>query len=195
MVKAKHIIAGMVLGLTVAVQASVIFEAEQVGDDIVISSSGGSLNLSGCTPGTKNLNLTGAARIKVSEDGGNNAIYLGTGYGDIYDITIENPTLTGLLIEAYADSATGSFYGIYPGSDRIFVPAGYESGAELPASSATYNATTLASWGLSGGDSFTWTWGSGGTADSATFNVVPEPPPLRLWASSVPAHWRFAASL
>jgi hypothetical protein len=55
------------------------------------------------------------------------------------------------------------------------LPNGYVSGSPLSATS-TYTSQTFASLGLTPG-TYTWTWGSGPTADSFTVQIgaVPEP--------------------
>ena len=57
---------------------------------------------------------------------------------------------------------------------EIRLPLGYVSGAPLASASATFSGATLASLGLTQG-TYAYNWGSGGSADSLTVNIVPEP--------------------
>jgi hypothetical protein len=61
-------------------------------------------------------------------------------------------------------------------SDVLFLPDNYVSGASL-SDSATWDNATIASLGLTPG-TYTWTWGSGASADSFTVQIdasTPEP--------------------
>jgi hypothetical protein len=63
--------------------------------------------------------------------------------------------------------STGSMFGVLTGgaSGRtITVPDGYVSGTTI-SGSTTYQDTTIAGLGLSGG-TYTWAWGSGANASS-----------------------------
>lgn len=64
----------------------------------------------------------------------------------------------------------------------IFVPLDYVSGAQLDGS-ATFSNETIAGMGLTEGI-YTYTWGSGSSADSATVNIgaIPEPSVIALTA-------------
>jgi hypothetical protein len=69
------------------------------------------------------------------------------------------------------DSSTGDLVGAQAaGGAHIIVPAGYVSGAAL-SSSAQWNNTTLSVLGLVQG-TYTYTWGSGATADSLIVHVL-----------------------
>jgi hypothetical protein len=84
----------------------------------------------------------------------------------------------------FATSGTGNHFGLeFAGggqSPRIVVQTGYISGNPLSAS-ATLTGKTLASLGMTPG-SYTWSWGSGGNADSLKLNVgsTPTRPTLTL---------------
>ncbi len=72
-----------------------------------------------------------------------------------------------------ASFGTGNIFGAF--STGVIVPSGYVSKSSLSGTS-TYTGQTFATLGLTQG-SYTWTWGSGPTADSLTVNIgaVPEP--------------------
>jgi hypothetical protein len=78
---------------------------------------------------------------------------------------------SGSSIE-FANSAGGNISGV-DDDFVLFVPAGYTSGALL-SGSATWTSATLSSLGITPG-TYTYTWGSGATADSFTMQAVPEP--------------------
>lgn len=78
-----------------------------------------------------------------------------------------------------ADAGTGDKVGVT--GVNIWVPTGYVSGAPL-AGTATWNAQTLATLGLTPG-TYTWSWGAGPTADSLTVSIVTPPPAA---AASIP---------
>lgn len=72
----------------------------------------------------------------------------------------------------FANSASGNFSGV---DDDLYllVPHGYTSGTML-SGTATWTSATLGSLGVAPG-TYTYTWGSGASADSFTVNAVPEP--------------------
>jgi hypothetical protein len=74
------------------------------------------------------------------------------------------------------NSGTGDPTGINGLAHYIVTPIGYISGAPL-SGSMTFDNTTIAALGLTSG-TYTWTWGSGATADSFVLDIVPEPASL-----------------
>jgi hypothetical protein len=83
-----------------------------------------------------------------------------------------------------ANSFSGSIVGLFLGD--LLVPLGYTSNQNIT-TAATWNNATISSLGLTPG-TYTYTWGSGPTADSLTVRVnpaataVPEPASLTLLA-------------
>jgi hypothetical protein len=70
-------------------------------------------------------------------------------------------------------SNTGSTFGILPGGGgrSLYVPTGYTSNTIISGTS-TYANQTIAGMGLSGG-TYTWSWGSGGSASSLVMTITP----------------------
>jgi len=75
---------------------------------------------------------------------------------------------------ASATTASGAAVGIFT-TIGIVVPQGYVSSTSLGLSSSTYAGTTLALLVLTK-DTYTWSWGSGATADSFTLVISQAPP-------------------
>jgi hypothetical protein len=169
-------------------QAAVILTAVETGTDVVFTvEAGSSLNLDAWTkdvePGDEFGRIqpnTGVFMVgKVPADsidqysnplnfmgpsGGNSFGTGGSAFGSsgFGGATCQNPTRDcGLL-------------GLIPGGQFLRTPFDYVSGEMLPNSTTTYAGEDFASLGLDVG-MYTWTWGSGGTADSLTLNIVPEP--------------------
>ncbi|WP_423460659.1 IPTL-CTERM sorting domain-containing protein [Ottowia sp. VDI28] len=89
----------------------------------------------------------------------------------VYSGTVNGPGSIGSGGSAiFADAGTGPLAGIQGAYGLIAVPLSYVSGASLGASTATWNGTTIAGLGLVPG-TYTWTWGSGSTADSFTLRI------------------------
>jgi PEP-CTERM motif len=72
-------------------------------------------------------------------------------------------------------TGTGPIFGIDAGGTGIYVPPGYTSGGPL-SSTADWANTTFSGLGLTPG-TYTWTWGSGATADSLQVVIPSAPPP------------------
>jgi hypothetical protein len=72
-----------------------------------------------------------------------------------------------------ASSGSGDAIGYQAFNSFLALPSGYSSGDPLN-SSTTYTGASFASLGITPG-TYTATWGSGGTADSITLSIVPEP--------------------
>jgi hypothetical protein len=85
-----------------------------------------------------------------------------------------------------ADSGSGDVVGILA-DNVIEVPSGYVSGAAL-SDTSTFTGEALAGLGLTTGI-YTWTWGSGATADSFQLDIgqssTPEPSTFALLAFAV----------
>jgi hypothetical protein len=73
-------------------------------------------------------------------------------------------------------SGSGDLVEINGGTDHLFLPLAYSSGAAL-SDTDTWNGASFSSLGATPG-TYVWTWGTGADADSYTLNVgssVPEP--------------------
>lgn len=91
---------------------------------------------------------------------------------DQYQGTITYPTSFGAG-GTPVTTTSGSTFGILPGGSgrTLYVPTGYTSNSVI-SGSATYANTTIATMGLSGG-TYTWSWGSGGTASTIVMTITP----------------------
>jgi hypothetical protein len=160
------------------VSAVVLLRVEQVGSDVVVTGSG--------TANTTALSATADNEFtNVLDDGqiyaGPNAFADGSvnrwttvngpaSFGSNPGV-VENPT-----------SGSGDLVGILAaakGGPQLVLPSAYISGASLSGTS-TFAGTSLASLGLSPGQTSTWTWGSGANADSFNLEVAADPVPVPL---------------
>ncbi len=169
----------MMLTMVTTGNASVIINMNQVGSDVVATTTG-SLQLSGLTfllaaPSQASAvnPLTGTLLV----GGGANTIV------DVYSGMLgPGPPIGSGTTTIFANSGSGGLVGFSNQyANWLAVPNGYTSGTPFTADStwAKWNNATIASLGLTSGSTYTWTWGSGATADSLTLNVnataVPEP--------------------
>jgi hypothetical protein len=139
----------------------------QSGSDVVWSGSG-SFNLTDLTlvdsvPLTSGFNVGQATWIA-----GAPATFPGATGQRYGGASLTYPTIFGSGSPTYSTAvATGSMFGVVDGgaSGRtITVPDGYVSGTTI-SGSTTYQGTTFAGLGLSGG-TYIWAWGSGANASS-----------------------------
>ena len=153
---------GAALGFTTSSNAAINITAQEISGDVVFQYSG-------------TVNSTGFV-----VDGGFTGSRVIPSIGEISNI-FTNPRLhstdlvvTGSLggpVSTSATFSTGDAFII--DNTYIGVGSGYISGSPL-AGTITFGSTTLAAMGISG-ETVTWNWGSGGSADFAVFNVIPEP--------------------
>ena len=176
----------VVLGCAPA-NAVIRLVVEQVGNDVVVTGSGNA-NTSGLTPLGSVSDFTNVYTYSQAYSGpaafANGAVSLWSGvsgptaFGSDQTVT-ENPdpaTSTGQLFGILAGSESGS--------PQLVLPAGYSSSSSLSGVS-TFTSLTLSQLGLTPGQTFTWNWGSGSTADSLRLEVsstVPAPLPMLLAA-------------
>jgi hypothetical protein len=73
------------------------------------------------------------------------------------------PSNIGTANETFASSGSGDIFGLFFNSMQLVVPGGYVKGAPLSGTS-TYSGESFSSLGMEMG-SYSWTWGSGDTAD------------------------------
>lgn len=164
----------------------------QVGNDVVAIGSG-SANLAGLTlfdafPGAQvNLDAaTGNFRGGSVTDGFARYRFINippTGYGS-FNVGFG----PGTGDSNFPTASTGNYFGLTAFNNMLLVPNGYVSGTPL-ANTTTWSNRTLDNLGLAPlGSSFTYTWGSGPTADSLTINIteVPEPTTGAVLAMTLP---------
>ena len=163
--------------------AEVVVNISQVGSDVVATGSGSfdtaDLINDLTIPNVPAFVQSGYATLDI----GSTETVLR--YDDFSSFIPVGPTDFGTnLAVINASSGTGDNFGFgefvqnpspYPG--LIVVPTGYVSGSSL-SGTATWDDQTLSSLGIVPG-TYTWTWGSGPTADSFTINATdsaaPEP--------------------
>ena len=172
--------------LSQSAPAILIFNAVEIGGDVIISTeSGGSLDLSTWTLNRSSFNgrssVNAPDSLIVGEDFPN-------GF-DQYRGDFSQQADFGSGGASYFDSgatiATGPFVGFRDsgglstgGFSTFWVPRGYISGSELEASSSTFAGQSFASLGLVPG-TYEWTWdtAAGGT-DRIRLNIVSNPVPV-----------------
>lgn len=157
--------------------AAFIIALMQSGGDVVGTGSG-SINTAALTSGT-----SGSTNGRMNPGAG--AAYLGSGGFTAWYVVLGPSTavlgpssfgIGGITADSF-DS--GSLVGVFGTLTDILLPTGYTSGAAL-SDTATWTSATFVSLGITPG-TYTYTWGSGATADSLTVLVgSPEPGSLLL---------------
>jgi hypothetical protein len=183
----------MTIGQAQNAEATFSMNVYQDGANVVGVGSG-TINLAGLTLA---LDSSGGGLVWGNFQGGGSAI--GLGVIQVSDVsgyqTINGPHnfATGGLYSASFGS--GDVVAITPGANGglIFVPKGYVSGSAL-SDTSTWNNTTIAGLGLILG-SYTYTWGSGATADSFNLNVGTPPAPPSVGAVPEPSTFLAGAVL
>jgi hypothetical protein len=147
-------------------RAAVVISVYPQGADVVAVASG--------TANTAGLNLKSSSigsSIGVQASG---FFVIGTTPVSAYD-GFSGPATFGPGSSFFAaSSSSGQGVGVFPAWPYIHLPAGYVSGGQISGSS-TFANRTLASLGLTPG-TYTYTWGSGGNADSLTIKVLTASP-------------------
>lgn len=175
-------------------QAGLIFTFAEVGSDVVMTATG-SLDLTNLNAQT---NASWRAQDNGVQSGASSNEYVASGVaGDSTTPYTTTFTTAGGSFGERAflapSSVSGGIAGFLdgPGTDFVWVPAGYVSGSPLNATS-TFNSTTLAGMGLIPGN-YTWSW-SGSSPDTITVSVVPEPGSLAFFGAAALAVVGFAGA-
>ena len=150
----------------------------------VTFTASGSLNLAGLTKDSTNpfsyspSIVPNTGRISLGADYKGPLMDVGDNYRPNDGETITRPSSFGSGAGTSATFGTGDLFSFIRGNspttdpDILKVPDGYVSGTAINAT-ATFDGATITSLGLSPGQ-YTWSWGSGGNADSITM-TVPQP--------------------
>ena len=185
------------LALPASAKASLTIDFIQSGGNVVATASG-EINLAALTfvnteQSTSFVDPTDTIITLVATSGGD--VYSNGAAG------FSGPASWGPGGPSFAPSSSGDPIGLIAGSfGEILVPQGYTSGESI-SGTATWKGETYSSLGLDAG-TYTYTWGTGPTADSFTLQVggsatVPEPATIWLaaiGATGFAAHARFTRS-
>lgn len=166
-------IAGLLLAAgAINTQGAVIVTAFELGGDVVITLEG-SLDLSAWEP-----SVSGNSIGRIDPAGAQFGLgpHVTDGILDRYlsPPLFDGPTQFGtgdFILTSLGQGDSVSFDGKAAGI--LVVPSGYVSGSPL-SSTSRIDGETLSSVGMIP-DTYTWTWGSGASADSLTVNIIPEP--------------------
>jgi len=160
-----------------AAHAAYTLTIAQVGPDVVATGDG-SINLTALTaygPSTDVGNVWPSFSVGASQG----VVSIGpTSPVSVDGYTgASGPTNLGTGPQVFATSGSGSLVGIAGGAAGaafLYVPQNYVSSAALGPSTSIWAGTTTAALGLRPG-SYTWTWGSGATADGLTLTIQGSP--------------------
>jgi hypothetical protein len=162
--------------LTEPANAGFIMTINQTGSGLSFSGNG-SINTTTFTPFL--LNTPTMALLDVQPNLAFVAVNIASNI-DEYNMASSGPASFGP--GGFSSGPTTSVAGIFifqqdtPTLGAMDLPAGYVSGTPLPAVSATWAGATYAGLGITPGD-YTWTWGTGQTADSFELVIVPAATP------------------
>ncbi|MBL6913250.1 MAG: hypothetical protein ISR40_06280 [Puniceicoccaceae bacterium] len=163
---------------TVASLASAFsITGQEIGTDVVFTYTG-SIN-------TGDLSFSGTGLLDTEFEAIDNEFAAG-GNADVY--VFANLTVTGAMGTGgdVPGVAAGDTIGIFPNfgpggiEPNIWLPSGYTSGDNITGT-ITFTNNTFAAMGVTENNTVTYSWGSGGNADSITFSTVPEPSSSALW--------------
>lgn len=168
----------LLAGSTISSQAAITFTAVETGGDVVISSTGGTINTMS-SPGAYIFSHGTTSRVQAIRG------HIVTGITPASTMAIRMTNM--MTAEGFsmgvngqnthvATSSTGAFFGINRNLGYLVFEDGYTSGDAIGAMSATYSGQTLASLGIKEGTSTT-TFGSGGNTDSVTLVAIAAPEP------------------
>ena len=151
-------LSGAALGMSaVDAEASITFTLMEVGDDVVVSSPGGSLDLSAWNIGP---GLSGSGSYIFPSMG---FVGFGGGVFDVYRAPVnfvsDGPFGNGSFSSASSEMAT-DLYGLASqfGETAIYVPLGYMSNATLAGGSMTFANQDYSTLGITPGV-YTYSWG------------------------------------
>jgi len=170
----KGLLLAALLVLSLPSQAAIVITATESGSDVILSSDGGTLDLTGLTFNSTSTIAAGGAIAPSTPivSLGGQALF------DRYD-GASGPTSfgTGTVVTG-DDSGSGDLYGVsaFTGPLWISVPTGFVSGGLLSASSSTFLNASFASLGMTEG-TYVWSWAS----DSITLEVTAVPVPAAAW--------------
>jgi hypothetical protein len=181
----KRLLITATLGLIFAAmpsqtKAAYVLTLQETAGNVVASGSG-SFNLAALT-----VNSTGNVGFGADVHATFAQLYVGSLNGGTEDIYqgLSGPANFGSGGLFFPNSGGGNLAGVQGTGGLLLVPGGYTSGTILSGSD-TWTTATLSSLGVTPG-TYTYTWGSGPTADSFTINAitgaVPEP---STWATLV----------
>lgn len=156
--------------LSVSAHAVYTIQLVEVGGDVVATGSG-SLNMSASvslSPASQwAFTIPVASWITVGQTVGTAVDYY------VMQNFVAPPNIGTGTVLVTATSGSGGNVGVNAGS--VIVPLGYVSGTALPAATSTWAGASLASLGITPG-TYTWSWGTGPTADSIVLNASVAPP-------------------
>ncbi len=179
----RHLASAALLTLSIAAhcQASYIFTVSQSGNNVVGTGSG-TINTTALTADGTLYTLGGAVIASVG------ALSLGpTSSTEADKFTgASGPSSFGSGSVSFSSSGSGDVIVIYGANGWVYLPYGYTSGAALSGTD-TWDSTTISGLGLTPG-TYSYTWGTGGNADSLTVDIqgaAPEPGTVSLLAVGV----------
>jgi hypothetical protein len=171
----------LMAGTPAETRAALVINAIESGGNVIVSTSGGSLDLTGLSIESADTNANPAwqADRAVLVIGETDAalrvdIYDGMTGGPTGFPTDSPGTSYGALNSILGDCCSGDKVGVIDGRFLV-VPVGFTGGSIGPSSSTWFNRT-FASLDMTPG-SYTWSW----SADSVTLNVAAVPIPAVAW--------------
>ena len=153
---------------------------QEIGNDVVFTYSG-SINTDGLTSGGDQDVGFFETEIEAQDDEISAIDTTRISFWETPDATTSITGSMGFGGE-HSGSAVGDAFGVYenPTNYLIILEEGYTSGENITGT-ITFTNTSFVTLGVTNNNTVTYSWGSGGNADSIVFSTVPEPSSSALW--------------